>query len=963
MDMKRLISLILIAWCFASTGVQANNLDPYSFMTKIGKGKPFPIIIKDEVPAYLKYESGVVYTPGPDTQSRDLDILYHADHETLKRPAIVIIHGGGWKSGDSTRGHEIMAIYATQGYVTISINYRLSGTAIAPAAVHDCKLAIRWTRANAEKYGIDPDRIGCTGGSAGGHLTAMMAVADPSDGVEGPHLEDYSSAVQAAMPLSGVYDFRFSESRFFDPFLGGKLGVRKEGLTEQMSPTLLLRPEKAKTMPPMLIVHSDNEMVHVNQFEEFIAALEKIGRKEETILLPGKGHGHKLIRVPEVREAADKFFRKHLNPQLPVVVEKSEDEKLYVVLLADEKDHGPVGNGLHDYPLWQKRWALLLGEEEASEEKQVNRVGPLEKNKDDYKGMPHVQVSIAWHWPSEEQFQAADVIVAYCYLEWTDERLAQIRRYLEDGGGLVLIHSATWTKPKPSRKVAEVVGVGGFRLFRHGKVQMKVPASEHPICAGLPETIILEDDETYWPPTPIMESVTVLATSVEDKAKRGSTPRAAQPMFWCYELGEGRVFGCVPGHSARTFDNPMFRKLLFRGIAWAGGENSFGVGAYGEQKESTEETKMPAATDLHAHGVTQDQIESLAETLRQAVEQEQIAGGSFLVARKGEIIFREAFGYADIESKRPFTTEELLPIASVSKPLMASVIMVLVEQGKLKLDDPVAKYLPEFKGKRVEGSQSPARQMTIRHLLSHTAGFWGNKNITPEKMDLIRNFERPLAEAVELIAEYDLLYEPGTKFTYSGTGYCVAGRVAEVALGQSLEEIAQDALFRPLGLNRTTFLPSKEARKIVPARYLRQKGKLQKQPSIAEIDLRFILPGGSLFTTLDDMAVFGQMHLIDGVYNGKRILSEASVSEMRRLQSPERPQRTYGLGWFRGDISESGLADLVFHGGMLGAHFRIDRRREVVCVFLVHQTAVQVQDLKNKLVEKVNEMFPVPKGR
>ena len=183
--------------------------------------------------------------------------------------------------------------------------------------------------------------------------------------------------------------------------------------------------------------------------------------------------------------------------------------------------------------------------------------------------MPNVQVTTAWLWPSEEQFQTADVIVAYCYLQWTDQRLAQVRRYLERGGGLVLIHSATWTKPKPSRKVAEVVGVGGFRLFRHGDVRLDMAAPEHPICAGLPETIVLANDETYWPPTPIMESVTVLATSVEDKAKRGT----AHPMFWCYELGEGRVFGCVPGHSAKTFDDPMFRKLLFQGIAWTAGEN------------------------------------------------------------------------------------------------------------------------------------------------------------------------------------------------------------------------------------------------------------------------------------------------------------------------------------------------------------------------------------------------------
>jgi len=300
---------------------------------------------------------------------------------------------------------------------------------------------------------------------------------------------------------------------------------------------------------------------------------EKVFQKR----IPGaKGQPHTIIKHAGhfLQEDASEQLATLINDLIASAAEQPSIEKLHVVLLADEKDHGPAGNGLHDYPLWQKRWALLLGGEKASEEKQVNRIGPPEENTDDHKGMPHVQVTCAWHWPSEEQFQTADVIAAYCYVEWTDERLAQVRRYLEAGGGLVLIHSATWTRPKPLRDgVAEVIGVGGFELFRHGVVQLEMVAPEHPICAGLPETIVLANDETYWPPTPIMENVTVLATSVEDKAKRGSTPRAAQPMFWCCELGEGRVFGCVPGHSAKTFDNPVFRKLLFRGIAWTAGEN------------------------------------------------------------------------------------------------------------------------------------------------------------------------------------------------------------------------------------------------------------------------------------------------------------------------------------------------------------------------------------------------------
>ena len=357
-------------------------------------------------------------------------------------------------------------------------------------------------------------------------------------------------------------------------------------------------------------------------------------------------------------------------------------------------------------------------------------------------------------------------------------------------------------------------------------------------------------------------------------------------------------------------------------------------------------------------------LDTLSEIMNQAVTDKQVAGASFIVVHQGEVVFREGVGYADIESKRPFTADELLPIASVSKPFMASVVMALVDQGKLNLDDPVEKYLPAFKGKRVQGSKSPAKPMTIRQLISHTAGFWGNKGISPEKMDLIRNFERPLDETIDLVAKYDLAYEPGTKWVYSGVGYCVLGRVVEVALGESLEVISQEALFRPMGLSDTTFLPSREMRNTVPTAYVREGRELKVKDSSSEIeDLRFILPGGSLFTNLDALAAFGQMHLNDGLHDGKRILSKESVAEMRKFQGLERPSRSYGLGWFRDDVSDSGLAELTFHGGALGAHLRIDRRREVVFALLVHQNGPQVKPLKDKLIDQVNKMFPVASGR
>ena len=384
-------------------------------------------------------------------------------------------------------------------------------------------------------------------------------------------------------------------------------------------------------------------------------------------------------------------------------------------------------------------------------------------------------------------------------------------------------------------------------------------------------------------------------------------------------------------------------------VAWSCGFCSIGLG---------QEGALPVTTDLHAHGLNEQQLDSLADIMQQAVDQQAIAGCSFLIVHRGEVVFREAFGFADVESERPFTTNELVPIASVSKPVLASVVMALVDQGKLTLDDPVEKYLPEFKDMKVKGGEPLTRRMTIRHLLSHTAGFWGNKGISAEKLDLIRNFQRPLGEAVSRMAMYELEYQPGTKFVYSGSGFCVAGRVAEVVLNQSLEQIAQEVLFRPMGLSHTTYLPSKEIRKTVPTAYSRQSGGvLERQPSRTGGELRFILPGGSLFTTLDELATFGAMHLEDGMCHEKQILSKKSIDEMRKFQSRQTATRRYGLGWFCDDIVDQGLADRVYHGGAMGAYLVVDRKRELVGAFLIHQPGQEVAGLKNNLLQHVGKLF------
>lgn len=238
---------------------------------------------------------------------------------------------------------------------------------------------------------------------------------------------------------------------------------------------------------------------------------------------------------------------------------------LRVVLLAAPKDHGP---GEHDYPLWQERWALLLGGRAAAGQGRL--CGAPVPDGRLAEGAPGVTVERATGWPSDAQFAAADVIAAFCYLPWTAGRKKQVAAYLARGGGLALIHSATWTKPKADPEVAALTGVGGFTRYRHGEVRVELAAPDHPLCRGLPNTFVL-DDEPYWPPTPPLDAsnVTVLAVSREKDEDGADRP---QPLFWAHAAGRGRVFGCVPGHYSRTFDDPLFRLWLLRGLAWAAGE-------------------------------------------------------------------------------------------------------------------------------------------------------------------------------------------------------------------------------------------------------------------------------------------------------------------------------------------------------------------------------------------------------
>ena len=252
-------------------------------------------------------------------------------------------------------------------------------------------------------------------------------------------------------------------------------------------------------------------------------------------------------------------------------------QELNVVLVAIKKDHG---ENEHDYPLWQERWAVLLGGKSAGQAKQVNLYGPPPKGKRSRgsAGAPKVNVSMANGWPSKEQFKTADLVVAFCYVQYDEEKLEQLEDFLRRGGGYVIVHPAVII-PKGQDIVEEAAKVMGlaweydYTRWRHGEMDLRITAPDHPICLGLPETIHVLD-EAYWPLKGDRSKVTILATS-EETISKDSEQTKPEPMFYIYEYNKGRVFSCILGHYTWTFDDPYVRILLLRGMAWAAGESPY----------------------------------------------------------------------------------------------------------------------------------------------------------------------------------------------------------------------------------------------------------------------------------------------------------------------------------------------------------------------------------------------------
>ncbi|MBW3598387.1 MAG: beta-lactamase family protein [Planctomycetes bacterium] len=347
--------------------------------------------------------------------------------------------------------------------------------------------------------------------------------------------------------------------------------------------------------------------------------------------------------------------------------------------------------------------------------------------------------------------------------------------------------------------------------------------------------------------------------------------------------------------------------------------------------------RLPHAAPAEA-GMNAEPLNLIAPAMRQFVEEGQISGAVTLVARQGKIIHHAAVGDADIDAGRQMQKDTIFAIASMTKPITATAVMILRDEGKLSLDDPVSKFIPEFKNATLEGKPLE-QEITVRRLLTHTSGLAGSQQN-----------EGTLKNTAEALAGRPLAFAPGARWSYS-PGLSVAGRVVEVASGASFDEFLQKRIFEPLAMNDTTFHPTPEQQKRISRLYKpgEEKGSLAATTHwLSELSPdRTPNPSGGLFSTAADMAQFYQMILNGGEVDGRRIVSREAVEEMTSIQTGElttgfTPGNGWGLGWCvvrePQGVSRMLSPGSFGHGGAFGTQGWIDPKREMIFVLMIQRT-------------------------
>ncbi len=341
----------------------------------------------------------------------------------------------------------------------------------------------------------------------------------------------------------------------------------------------------------------------------------------------------------------------------------------------------------------------------------------------------------------------------------------------------------------------------------------------------------------------------------------------------------------------------------------------------------------------------------------------KLAGAIGIIADKtGKVHYKNLLGYADVEAQKPISEDNVFWIASMTKMFAGASIMMLVDEGKVSLDDPVTRFIPQLKKWMVveENDEShillkpPVHPVTIRHLLSHTSGLTGSS----ELQQTTGSDSTPLKARALSSVTGPLQWQPGEKYAYGNQGMNIAARIVEILSGVPYETFLQKRFFDPLGMTETTFWPSEGQIARLAGAYGPNKEKdgyargnigFLTKP-LSDRAHRFPEAGGGLFSTTHDIFRYGLMLANDGELDGKRYLSHAAMDELRKEQTGK-TKVNYSLGYH--------LRNGMFgHDGAYGTDLSVNPQTGMVAIFMVQCTSGDQWAARDLFLKTATQIFP-----
>jgi CubicO group peptidase (beta-lactamase class C family) len=398
-------------------------------------------------------------------------------------------------------------------------------------------------------------------------------------------------------------------------------------------------------------------------------------------------------------------------------------------------------------------------------------------------------------------------------------------------------------------------------------------------------------------------------------------------------------------------------------------------------------------------GLSSERLQRINQLIQRYIDDKQITGAVTVVARRGHTAHFEAQGLMDAESRTPMRKDGIFRMASMTKPISGVAVMMLLEEGKLRLTDPVSRFIPEFKDARVaiakpsrqgpaaaaaaEGQPPPApeiytvpasRDITVRDLLTHTSGLESGGAGTREGARIApRAATASLAGYIPKLGAVPLDFQPGTEWRYSGlAGIETLGRIVEVASGLTFDTFLKQRIFEPLGMKDTAFYPADASRSRVVTLYQRTAGELKRQETPPWLATKTLFSGGGgLWSTADDYLQFAQMLVNGGELNGKRLLSPRTVDlmasnhvgELYASSTPNGGRAGMGFGLTVEVVMDPVAARRRTSAGSFGwdgafgTHFWVDRKEQLSGILLIQQAVNPAlnRDFENAVMQAIVE--------